>query len=241
MSAPHADGVPSLPATRAEAAGHAALHGYQLITVRVHPVRFLPESGRVLLAPEVALTLDLTIQDSTPIERGRWSPEIEADAARQVASLVANPAALQGYERRLGQRVEDPGHFAPSDAPSLEGSDVDMVIVASAALASQWQVLADWKTRRGIPTVVRTVEWIEANYRHGSDVQETIRTFIRDAYTQWAVRYVLLAADTDVIPARYGFSNFGDDKLIPTDMYFGCLDGNWNKDGDDVWAKPPSA
>ena len=80
----------------------------------------------------------------------------------------------------------------PTDAPSLEGSDVDYVIITNEALARQWQVLADWKTRRGVPTVVRTIEWIQANYRRGSDLQETIRTFIQDAYAKWGVQYVAL-------------------------------------------------
>jgi len=237
VSAPHADGIASLPATRAEAAGRGALHGYHFVSVRVHPVRFVPESGRVLLAERIDLALDLVPDGEIALERERFSAGLEADARRQISRQVANPEALAGYARRIGVRVDDPGRFAPTDAPSLEGSDVDAVIITSAALAPSWQVLADWKTRRGVPTVVRTVEWIEANYRHGSDVQETIRTFVRDAYAKWAVRYVLLGGDTDVIPARYGFSNFGDDKFIPADLYFGCLDGNWNKDGDDVWGE----
>jgi hypothetical protein len=114
-----------------------------------------------------------------------------------------------------------------------------MVIVTTDALAASWQVLADWKTRRGIPTVVRTVEWIQANYRRGSDLQESIRTFVKDAYAKWAVQYVLLGGDTDILPARYGYSAFGSsgDQFIPSDLYFGCLDGNWNKDGDAVWGE----
>ncbi len=237
VSSPHADGMASMPATRAEAAGRGALHGYQFVSVRVHPVRFVPGSGRVMLAERIDLRLDLVPVDELPVERERFSAGLEADAHRLITNQVANPEALAGYERRIGVRVDDPGRFAPTDAPSLEGSDVDAVIVTSAALAPSWQVLADWKTRRGVPTVVRTIEWIEANYRHGSDLQETIRTFVRDAYAKWAVRYVLLGGDTEVIPARYGFSNFGDDKFIPADLYFGCLDGNWNRDGDDVWGE----
>jgi hypothetical protein len=45
--------------------------------------------------------------------------------------------------------------------------------------------------------------------------------------------------DTDVLPARYGFSLFGEptERDIPSDAYFACLDGNWNRDGDGVFGE----
>ncbi len=51
-----------------------------------------------------------------------------------------------------------------------------------------------------------------------------------------------LAGDTDVIPHR-GFyvsvdsSGEGTDADIPADMYYACLDGNWNTDGDSYWGE----
>jgi len=65
-----------------------------------------------------------------------------------------------------------------------------------------------------------------------------VRNYIRDAYAKWGVEWVLLGGDTDVIPARYGHVMFGQgDPLIPTDMYFACLDGSWNADGDSLWGE----
>ena len=228
------------PLLAAEIAGGGAVHGYQLLTVRVYPVHFEAASGRVRVTPAYDLEIDLESGGGLPLERQRYSAAIEADARRGLERLVANPEAIGGYDRRIGIRVDKgDGGFHPTDAPSLEGSDVDYVIVTTDALAPSWQVLADWKTRRGVPTVVRTVEWLQANYRRGSDVQETIRTFLQDAYAKWAVRYVLLAGDTDLLPARYGYSAFGEatERDIPSDMYFACLDGNWNKDGDHLFGE----
>lgn len=229
------------PAALAEPLGTGALHGYELASVRVYPVRW-DAAGRTLTAATgIDLEIDLAPGGAQPLQRERYRPGLELLARRTLERLVANPQDLDGYDRRIGVRVESaPGAgFHPSDAPSLEGSDVDAVIITSNALASTWQALADWKTRRGVPTVLRTVEWIEANYRRGSDRQETIRTFIRDAYTKWGVRYVLLAGDTDTLPARYGYSGFGEEseQSIPSDMYFACLDGNWNRDGDARWGE----
>ena len=136
-----------------------------------------------------------------------------------------------------GQGVE-----APPLAPAAErypqaaaqAIDAEALGDASAALAAEFQTLADWKTTKGVPTVIRTTEWIEANYRNGSDQQETIREFIKDAYAKWGITYALLGGDTDQVPARLCWSGYYDGgRNLPVDMYYACLDGNWNADGDD--------
>jgi len=239
-AAPRGAGAASATTPLAEFAGTGALHGYQLLSLRVYPVRYDEATGTVTAARGIELELDLESGGAIPLQRQRYSPAIETRAQRMLAGLVANPEDIAPYDRRLGVRVEKSaiGGFQPTDAPSLEGSDVEYVIVTTDALAATWQTYADWKTRRGIPTVVRTVSWIEANYRRGADVQETIRTFVKDAYAKWAVQYVLLAGDTDTLPARYGFSTFGVEFDLPSDAYFACLDGNWNLDGDNLWGEP---
>ena len=230
----------SFPAVYAEPMGSAALHGYQLVHIRVYPVRYEASSGRVTVTTRMTLDIELESGGELPIQLLRHNATVENAARRQVAALIDNPEALDLYELPIAQKsATRPRGFQPTHAPSLEGSPVDYVIITSAALEASMQALADWKTLRGVPTVVRTLEWIDANYRHGSDQQETIRTFIKDAYSKWAVSYVLLAGDTDVVPARYGFSAFGPDteQDIPTDMYYACLDGNWNFDGDRLWGE----
>ena len=131
-----------------------------------------------------------------------------------------------------------PGGFAPTAYPSLEGSPVDYLIIAPAALESEYQRLADWKTAKGVPTVVRTIEWIEANTRNGVDLAETLRFFIQDAYAKWGITWLLLGGDTDTLPARYGYSRFfKGGTRVPADMYFSCLDGSWNDTHDELWGE----
>ena len=241
LGASAAQGAPgTYPQALVEFSGQGALHGYQLLSVRVYPLRWNAGSRTLTAAERVDIEIETAPGGSRPVARERYSPAIEAIARRQLERLVVNPEAIDGYSRRIGIHVaKQEGGFQPTDAPSLEGSDVDYVIITTNALQPHWQAFADWKVRRGIPTVIRTTEWIEANYRQGSDIQETVRTFIRDAYAKWGVQYVLLAGDTDVLPARYGYSAFGEatQRDIPTDMYFQCLDGNWNKDGDALWGE----
>ena len=127
--------------------------------------------------------------------------------------------------------------FVPAYQPGLEGSAVRYLIVTNNAMEAEFQRLADWKTLKGMPAVVKTIEWIDQNYWSGADQGETIRNFIREAYAKWGVEYVLLGGDTDVIPGRMAFTTFYTGEFIPTDMYYGCLDGTWNADGDSLWGE----
>ncbi len=129
------------------------------------------------------------------------------------------------------------GAFDPRFRPSVDGSPVPYVIVTGQALAAEFQRLADWKTRSGTPAVVRTVEWVRQNYPDGVDLQEQIRDFLRDAVTYWGTEWVLLGGDTPVVPVRYGYSSYYGSEQIPTDLYYQCLDGNWNANGNTLFGE----
>jgi hypothetical protein len=106
------------------------------------------------------------------------------------------------------------------------------VIVTNEVLEPYFQELADWKTKKGVPTVIRTVSWIESNYPGGSDTAERIRMFLEDAYTSWGTTYVLLGGDTNIVPTRFAYTAYYGGWQISTDLYYSDLDGNWNGDGD---------
>ena len=48
---------------------------------------------------------------------------------------------------------------------------------------------------------------------------------------------MLLAGDTGVIPERLAHTTFYGGEDIAADMYFSCLDGNWNADGDSTYGE----
>ncbi|MEJ2657139.1 MAG: C25 family cysteine peptidase [Desulfobacterales bacterium] len=72
-----------------------------------------------------------------------------------------------------------------------------------------------------------------------------MRNFIKDMYANYGTQYVVLGGDCDgppedqVIPTRGCYAHVGDytDANIPSDLYFGCLDGSWNSDGDEFWGE----
>ncbi|MHB8079984.1 MAG: C25 family cysteine peptidase [Candidatus Krumholzibacteriia bacterium] len=242
----------AFPAQWGEFGGTQVWRGFRLAAVRIYPLRAVRDAAGEwselevldryairLLPGSAGATVGAAAQIAV---RERQLPGERARAEALLAGLIANPAALPGYVRADGAVVAEPtGGFAPSQTPSLEGSPVRYLIITREALAPAFQRLADHRTALGDPAVVQTVEWIEANYRHGADVQETIRLFIREAYQRWGVEYVLLGGDSDIIPPRYVNSTYyppGESTDVPADLYYGCLDGNWNADADDVYGEP---
>ena len=124
------------------------------------------------------------------------------------------------------------GPFAPTAAPSLDGSPVEYLVLTDAAMRPAFERLVAWKTAKGVPAVVRTLDDVAATGVHGSDLPETIRQYLRDAYLYWGVKWVLLGGDTEVIPARYATAEFLGLVEPITDLYYACLDRDWNADGD---------
>ncbi|NNF07123.1 MAG: hypothetical protein HKN21_10215, partial [Candidatus Eisenbacteria bacterium] len=121
--------------------------------------------------------------------------------------------------------------------PRQDGGAVDFVIVTPEAFVEALQPLKDWRMESGSYTVIKTVESIYAEYPEGVDGAEKIRLFLRDAYTGWGISDALLAGDTSTIPARFARSNFFTGDVIPTDMYYQCLDGNWNGNGNNLYGE----
>jgi hypothetical protein len=229
-----ADGV--FPATRARLLSVGTLHGYTIASFAVYPLRV--SGDNVVAADHVTLHIETaTSTRPAPVLLERRSPDVRQRALEELSSIVVNPTDAARYAFSEVAVAPRRG-FQPTAFPSLEGSPVSYVIVTPDSMAAAYQVLADFKTAKGVPTVVRTTEWIAANYRNGSDIQETIRTFVKDAYQKWGITYVLIGGDSKEVPPRLAFSDFyAGGAFLPADMYFGCLDGDWNADHDDVFGE----
>jgi len=190
------------------------------------------------------LTVRLEFESSAarPVARERVVPEWETSGGRARATpapgTVAELAAPAGPRSRgsaptHGRHAEP---FLPTQVPSLLGSPVDYLIVTTDPLVAAFQPLADWKTASGVPAVIRTLSFIREQYPAAADDPERIRLFIRDAYSRWGTRWVLLGGDTEILPTRYAHMTFLGEEQVPSDLYYSCLDGNWNADGDSTFA-----
>lgn len=227
------------PASSGVALAAGELGDYRLQEVALFPVRQERASGDLWLAQSLDVTVVLRSAPARADEltRNRLNPAAEQAFYEVVRALVANPSDVPAPARAAGGGGLA-GGFAPRGIPSVDGSAVDMVIVTPSSLEASFLPLADWKTKKGVPTVVRTTEWIDANYPQGFDQPERIRLFLRDAYRDWGTYLLLLGGDLEQVPPRFAWNTFffgGTD--IPTDQYYSCLDGDWNLDGDQYYGE----
>ncbi|MEM2259113.1 MAG: C25 family cysteine peptidase [Candidatus Thermoplasmatota archaeon] len=113
----------------------------------------------------------------------------------------------------------------------------ELLIITDKKLESIFNELKEYKESRGIKTIVERIENI------GYDADK-LRDYIREAYLNSGIEYVLLAGDIDIIPAKMLWV-FGRDEevdpyetFMPSDLYYACLDGTFNYDNDDKWGEP---
>ncbi len=207
-------------------------------SVALFPVRWNQNTKELTFAEEMEVEVVTRPRSrSSDLVRLRPAPAAGNAFAQSLAGVVDNASDLPRREMAV-ERGEGEGGFDPRDLPSVDGSGVDMVIVTTAALSANMQTLANWKTKKGVPTVVRTLDWIEANYPQGHDLPERIRLFLRDAYQKWGTQYVLLGGDYPQVPPRESYNRFYfGGGSIPTDQYYACLEGSWNADGDELFGE----
>lgn len=109
------------------------------------------------------------------------------------------------------------------------------LVITSGTLASAFAPLITEKNTAGISAKVVTVEDIYNQYS-GNDAPAKIRACITDNYNNHGTKYVLLGGDASVVPTRMVHAEVTQDNTeiadIPCDLYYACLDGTWDSDGD---------
>jgi len=236
----------TFPSAWGAAMGSYTRHGFTVATVRLYPLRLVrDDAGEAWSGARSARSFRIvceTVPARFPaLRRERAVPGEDAALRGELEARLLNPEALDGYAADVGARAVREDGFAPTAEPSLEGSSVDYVILTNGEMEAAFQRLADYKTARGISCVVRTVDWVLENYPAGADLQSTLRDFVKDAYSRWATRYVLLGGDVEIIPTRFVHNSLhptGEGTDLPVDLYYSCLDGTWNADGDEILGEP---
>jgi hypothetical protein len=91
---------------------------------------------------------------------------------------------------------------------------------------------------------VETGKAITSQYSMFNDTQAKIRNYIRYCYDNYGTRYVLLAGNKNLVPPRIMFttSHSGPggswyNYTHAVDMYYSCLDGNWNNNTNSLWGE----
>ena len=203
-------------------------HGVTVAYINLHPITYHPKSGKLFCYTNISLKI--------PIKRVNTGidPKVQGHVERfnfkQIG--VDNPEDLKSYQTRSLASLAPIGICNPLE-------NYQYVIVTNQAVRDATtdvtvMDLIAHKQARGLTATIVTIEDIYANYS-GVDNAEKLRNFIIDAYNNWGTEYVLLGGDTNILPFRYLNAN---GTSIPSDLYFQCLDGTFNGDGDGVWGEP---
>ena len=242
--------------------GEYTIRGYPILYVNLYPVQFDSKYGKLVFYENIELNISLKKSDDNNVIRN-VQRDIEV-----VKRLVDNPDALNTYKNGSGTLINDELDYLIITNNRLLNSN----------LSNNFQFFAQSKIDRDIHAEIFTVEEIIDNpdyYVNGTwgdnnpnnpfyqseitrkyalfnDTQAKIRNFIRYAYSDLGVDYVLLGGDADVdnefeniIPSRglfanesglplYNSFNVGEEEDdIPSDIYYSNLDGNFNYDLDE--------
>ncbi|MEO0129865.1 MAG: C25 family cysteine peptidase [candidate division WOR-3 bacterium] len=226
--------------------------GNKIVSIIVYPVQYLAIQGKLILNKNVQLKIKYqrrTYPSPSPtrgegveilkrIRQDKINVEYNNKIEKVIRRFIDNPEDFVVPVKQELPEVIVAEKFLPMELPSALGSSVQYVIITNNELAPYFQIFADWKLKKGVPTVIKTVSWIESHY-NGTDIQEKIRNFIKDAYQKWGIDYVLIGGDEGVVPTRIASLNFYGNHMpfVPTDVYYSCLDGNWNKNNNEYFGE----
>ncbi len=115
--------------------------------------------------------------------------------------------------------------MSPSlSAQVLPPAEFEYVVITPAEGYRHFQVFVDWKTRKGIPAVTVTTNWIYNNYTGHATEQEQIRAFVADAHATWGAEFFLLGGDTAFVPCHLQYFPL---EYVATDTYYADYDGDF--------------
>ena len=203
------------PLERFESIGVQTFRGYSFLTLKLNPVKYLPLSGELYYYPDMRVEV-LTVATDKQSEFYR---------------------GFDGDQDEMLRRIDNPellGSYNMADKNGVKA--YDLLIITTPTLASSFEPLKDYHDTTGILTEIHTTSDV------GSTNPDAIRDYIADRYTNDGISYAIIGGDDDVIPAKDLYvrsSASGEVEYnMPSDIYFGCIDGTYNSDGDGYWGEP---
>ncbi len=222
----------------------------------IAPVGYDAGSGSLSWASEVTVEVSIARDPSRDAGLSRAWTTSEADRRRLVA-WVDNDSALPLALASDAPSSSDPPPDADDGEPGTTGGDppapaggtlpqtgsFEWLVVTGEELVDEFQTLVEHKLDAGVSATLVTSEYIDAHssssYAGEDDAAGRLREFLTEAYEQWGTRWVLLGGDTDQVAHRsVRVEANGKDVTFASDMYFACLDGPYNGDGDGYWGEP---
>ena len=233
--------------------------GYHLITLRIYPFEYIPLTQTLNYYTQLEFIINYTSgankDEISPLTQNLHRAE---QCKSLVQSMVKNPDDVEKFGSNV-QTIRDGkkniqnltiknSNSTLQKTKSLSVLDEqvpDYIIITNNALKPTFQTLADWKTKKGVFTIIETTENIDANYQ-GTDIQEKIRNYIIESWRKWGDGlFVLLGGGKNIVPPRMVEGDVvydmdppldgNENILYPNDMYYATYKNNWNYNLNNVY------
>lgn len=210
--------------------------GYRLVKIQFNPIEYDPVTRKIYIKD---LYYNLSYEENTAqlITPQKQSYRRHMSAKRLISTMVDNP---QDVDRFSNPNVTITGHLPGIQNRSTGDMSLnvineqipDYIIITNRELKTEFERLANWKTQKGVPTIIKYIEDISKEY-HGSDLAEKVHAYLSECYKKWSDGlYVLLGGDTNIIPTRF-YNN--ENKEFPSDAYYTNLNCDWNSNKNHIY------
>jgi len=207
------------PGTLYNDVGTYNFRGYNLLILLLNPVQYNPVTGELFCYKTLEVQIDIKIDNVL----SNLFRNLEKDKL-EIIKKVDNPELSEQYHKNIAK-------------PLPMNEEYELLIITTETLKNGFEPLKQAHDTMGVDTVIKTLTEI------GSNKLEDIRNYIRDAYKNWKIDFVLIGGDDDIIPDPwlwvYGLDENTTpyETFLPSDLYYACLDGPFNYDGDEKWGE----
>jgi len=200
--------------------GTYSFRGYSVLVLELYPVQYVPNTGELYYYPDLTVNVEIVENGiKNLLFRGLEKDKLE------INKKIDNSDIIDSY-------------FGKSSSELIVDESHDLLIITTNSLKDGFEPLKEIHDAEGISTVIKTLSEIEC------DNPEDIREYIRDSYLNSGIEYVLIGGDVNVVPAKmlwvFGLdeSTYPYETYMPSDLYYACLDGTYDYDGDGDYGEP---
>jgi hypothetical protein len=198
--------------------------GFQVMSFCVCP--FVYDAQQKKLTLYTSISIEISVSESKPNAFTKMKNSHSEADKEFVKDIIINPEELITYQSSELRDSSHPVYY--------------YLVITSSSLASYFEPLIEWKKKKGLRSRIVTTSEIYNRYPNSSySNQYKIKKFIKDFYDEVGSNeiYVLLGGCEYEVPTQkchtlYNLNNgtYLEDN-IPTDLYYSCLNGNLDWDG----------
>lgn len=158
------------PGKTAEIISDEYMHGYHIVTVKIYPVEYIPKNREIYLQ-DISFTINYTsskIKSSSIIQPEKQSYKRAELAKKFIEGYVKNVSDVENFKNKDVKIINESSSLNRTESTdeqimqlkstsAIEELVPDYIIITNEALKPIFQALADWKTRKGVPAIIKTL------------------------------------------------------------------------------------